>query len=240
MTEKDIKLHYFPDIPVDEPVGTERCECPENGFKRVHFDHIDSSCSDGFQMLKKNTISMATSELAEKEQQAYQKGFIDGEKNCIESRVQQIESVLEGLHQALVRVQNLRQEMHHAIEKEVVELALAIARKVVCREVSTNKDVIVGVAKEALSQVNVPGQITVKLNPSDLQVINDTKSHLTHLKNHIDKLNFEPEDTIPCGGCLIETAMGKIDARLEKQLEMLDEVFQSELQKSAPSDPETA
>ena len=31
-----------------------------------------------------------------------------------------------------------------------------------------------------------------------------------------------------------------IVVRLEKQLEMLDEVFQSELQKSAPSDPETA
>jgi flagellar assembly protein FliH len=240
MPDKDIKLHYFPDIPVDESVGPQRCESQENSFKRVHFDQIDSSCSNGYQVRKENSISITTSELKEMEHQAYQKGFIEGEKTAIESRAQQIESVLEGLHQALVQVQNLRQEMHQAIEKEVVELSLAIARKVVCQEVATNKDVVLGVAKEALSKVKVPGQITVKLNPSDLQVINDTKSHLNHLKNQIDNVSFEPEETIPCGGCLIETTMGKIDARLEKQFEVLEEVFQTELQKSAQSDPETA
>ena len=240
MPEKDIKLHYFPDIPVDEPVGTRRCESEENSFKRVHFDHIDSSCSDGYQVLKKDSISITTSELKEMEHQAYQKGFIEGEKTGIESRARQVESVLAGLHQATAQVQNMRQEMHHAIEKEVVELALAIARKVVCQEVATNKDVVLGVAKEALSKVKVPGQITVKLNPSDLQVINDTKSHLNHLKNQIENVSFESEETIPCGGCVIETTMGKIDARLEKQLEMLEEVFQTELQKSAQSDPEAA
>jgi flagellar assembly protein FliH len=240
MPEKDIKLHYFPDIPVDEPAGPRGCESRENSFKRVHFDQIDSSCSDGYPVLKKDNISITTTELKEKEHQAYQKGFSEGEKNGIELRAQQIESVLEGLHQALVQVQKLRQEMHHAIEKEVVELALAIARKVVCQEVVTNKDVVLGVAKEALSKVKAPGKITVKLNPSDLQVINDTQSHLNHFKDQIENLSFEPEETIACGGCVIETTMGKIDARLEKQFEVLEAVFQTELQKSAQSDPETA
>jgi flagellar assembly protein FliH len=240
MPEKDIKLHYFPDIPVDESGSTQRCESKENSFKRVHLGQIDSSCSDGYQLAKEDSISILPSELKEIEHQAYQKGFTEGEKTGIESCAQQIEPVLEGLHQALVQVQNLRQKMYHAIEKEVVELALAIARKVVCQEVATNKDLVVCVAKEALSKVKVPGQITLKLNPSDLQVINDTKSHLEHLKNHIDKINFESEETIPSGGCVIETTMGKIDARLEKQFEVLEEVFQTELQKSAQSHAETA
>jgi flagellar assembly protein FliH len=240
MSEKDIKLHYFPDIPVDEQSDSLRCESQENSFRRVHLGQIDSSCSDGYPLAKEDSISIPPSELKEIEHQAYQKGFMEGEQTGIASCAQQIESVLESLHQALVQVQNLRQEMYHAIEKEVVELALAIARKVVCQEVTTNKDLVVCVAKEALSKVKVPGQITLKLNPSDLQVINDTKSHLEHLKNHIDKINFESEETIPSGGCVIETTMGKIDARLEKQFEVLEEVFQTELQKSAQSHAETA
>ena len=240
MPDKEIKLHYFPDIPVDAQGVAHRCECQENSFKRVHLGQIDSSCSDGYQSVKEDSISIPPSELKEIERQAYQKGFTEGEKTGIESCTQQIESALEGLHQALVQVQNLRQEMYHAIEKEVVELALAIARKVVCQEVATNKDVVVGVAKEALSKVKVPGQVTVKLNPSDLLVINDTKSHLEHFKNQIDNISFESEETIPSGGCVIETAMGRIDARLEKQFEVLEEVFQTELQKSAQSDAKRA
>jgi flagellar assembly protein FliH len=240
MPDKDIKLHYFPDIPVDEPGNTRRCESRENSFKRVHLGQIDSSSSNGYPLAKEDSISIPPSELKEIEHQAYQKGFMEGEKAGIESCAQQIEPVLQGLHQALVQVQNLRQKMYHAIEKEVVDLALAIARKVVCQEVATNKDVVVGVAKEALSQVKVPGQITVKLNPSDLQVIYETKSHLEHLKNQIENISFESEEAIPCGGCVIETTMGKIDARLEKQFEVLEEVFQTELQKAAQSDAETA
>ena len=240
MTEKDIKLHYFPDIPVDESLATQRCETRESSFKRVHFDQIESSCSDGYRMRKEEHISITSSEQKEMEDRAYQKGFIEGEKAGSESRARQIESGLEGLQQALVQVQNLRQEMLHAIEREVVELALAIARKVVCCEVATNKEVVLGVAKEALGRVKVPGHITVKLNPSDLEVINATKSHLTQLKNQIGQVSFEPEETVACGGCVIETTMGKIDARLEKQFEVLEEVFQAELQKSAQSDQETA
>ena len=241
MPEKEIKLHYFPDIPVDEQGVTRRCECQENSFKRVHLGQVDSACSDGCHPpVKEDSISIPSSELKEIERQAYQKGFAEGEKTGVESCARRIESVLEGLHHALIQVQNLRQEMYHAIEKEVVELALAIARKVVCQEVATNKDLVVGVAKEALSRVKVPGQVTVKLNPSDFQVINGTKSHLEHFKNQIDSISFESEETIPSGGCVIETAMGKIDARLEKQFEVLEEVFQTELQKSVQSDAKRA
>lgn len=236
---RSVKLHYFPDIPVGESSGNRRCESPKNRFKRVHFDQANSSCLDGSQTVKEDTVSITTSSIKEIEHQAYQKGLIEGQKAGIESRTEQIDSVLESLQQTLIQVQNLRQEIYLTIEKEVVELALAIACKVVCQEVTTNKDVVLCVAREALSKVKVPGKITVKLNPSDLEVINDTKRHMNYLRNHIENVTFEPEETISRGGCVIETNMGKIDARLEKQFRVIEEMFQAELLKSTQAIPET-
>lgn len=240
MPERNVKLHYFPDIPQENSSNRRRCEPQENRFNRVYFDRVDSSCSDGCQTVKEDMVSITASRIKEIEDQAYQKGFVAGEKAGLESRTKQIQSVLESLHQALFDLQILRQQIYDTIEKEVVELSLAIARKVVCQEVTTNKDLVVCVAKEALSKVKVPGEITVKLNPSDLQVINDAKSHLGHLLNRIDNVSFEPEETISSGGCVIETNMGEIDARLEKQFQVVEEMFQAELHKSRTSDPETA
>ena len=80
-----------------------------------------------------------------------------------------------------MHIQKLRTEIYHTLEKEVVELALAIARKVVCREVKTNQDVVVCVAKEALSRVEAPGEIIIRLNPSDLQFIKKTKYQIYSL-----------------------------------------------------------
>ena len=135
-----------------------------------------------------------------------------------------------------MHIQKLRTEIYHTLEKEVVELALAIARKVVCREVKTNQDVVVCVAKEALSRVEAPGEIIIRLNPSDLQFIKQTKYQISTLLEHVDKVTFESEDSISSGGCVIETNMGEIDARIEKQLHVVEEMFHSEISKSGPED----
>ncbi|MCK5205137.1 MAG: hypothetical protein KAR15_14740 [Desulfobacterales bacterium] len=41
-------------------------------------------------------------------------------------------------------------------------------------------------------------------------------------------MRFEAEDSIQSGGCLIETDMGDIDARIEKQFQAIEESFQIE------------
>jgi flagellar assembly protein FliH len=235
---RSIKLHYFPDIPVGESSGNRRCESSKNRFKRVHFDQANSFCLDRNQNVKEDTVSITTSSIKEIEHQAYQKGFLEGQKAGIESRAGQIDSMLGILRQTLIQAQKLQKEIYLTVEKEVVALVLAIARKVVCQEVTTNKDVVLCVAKEALSKVRVPGEITVKLNPFDLEVINDTKRPMSYFRNHIENVTFQPEETISRGGCVIETNMGTIDARLEKQFRVIEEMFQAEMLKSTQSIPE--
>ena len=106
----------------------------------------------------------------------------------------------------------------------------------VCQEVKTNKEVVVCVAKAALSRVEAPGKIKIKLNPADLQFIQETKNQISALLEHVDKVSFEAEDAISSGGCVIETNMGEIDARIEKQLHIVEEMFHSEISKSGPED----
>ena len=122
----------------------------------------------------------------------------------------------------------MRREIHRKIEKEVAQLAVSIAKKIVCHEVKTTEETVVCVAREALSRVEDPGKIKVKLNPADLQFIQDTKSQLSHLLDDVESIRFEAEDSIQSGGCLIETDMGDIDARIEKQFQAIEESFQIE------------
>jgi len=113
----------------------------------------------------------------------------------------------------------------------VVELALAIAQKVICREISTDRETVVHVAKKALATVDDPGRIKIKLNPSDLQFINETKYQLSNLTANVNHVAFEAEESIQSGGCIIETELGEIDARIEKQLQAIEESFRSAMAK---------
>ena len=109
----------------------------------------------------------------------------------------------------------------------VVELALAIAQKVIYREISIAQETVVHVAKEALVKVDDPGRIIIKMNPSDLQFINETKYPLSKLTVDVNHIALEAEESIQSGGCIIETELGEIDARIEKQLQAIEESFRS-------------
>jgi flagellar biosynthesis/type III secretory pathway protein FliH len=241
------RLHYFPDIPVDGQVGVRRCSPPEDNFQRSHYDSSDAACSesasgiDGPDHLYKKRRLTAD----EREVQAYQKGFTDGKAEGLvegqnkgfEQGAQKIKPLLSSVEEALIQLNKIREETYEQIEKEVVELALAIAQKVICHEITTDRETVVCVAREALAKVDDPGKIKIKMSPADLQFINETKDQLSNLISDIDNVTLEAEDSIQSGGCVIETDLGEIDARIEKQLQAVEESFRSTMEKSNTLDP---
>ena len=229
------RLHYFPDIPVDGQVGVRHCAPAQDDFQRTQYDSNDAACQDpaasddGRRPFARRTALTA----AEREEQAYQKGlaegnqqgFNDGEQKGFEQASRKIEPLITAIQQAVKKLTALREETYQQIETEVVELALAIARKVICREVSTDKETVVCVAREALAKVDDPGKIKIKMNPADLQFINETKYQLSNLIADVNSVTIEAEENIQSGGCVIETDSGQIDARIEKQLQAVEESF---------------
>jgi flagellar assembly protein FliH len=231
----NIRLHYFPDIPVDGQLGVRGCGPVQDKFQRTQYDSDDPACladqadADGRRSLARRAALTAD----EREEQAYHKGFADGKAQGLdegqgtglELGTQKIEPLISAIKEALIQLNAIREETYRQLEKEVVELALAIAEKVICREIATDKETVVCVAKEALAKVDDPGKVKIKMNPSDLKFINETKYQLANLIPDVNNVTFEAEENIESGGCIIETELGEIDARIEKQLQAVKESF---------------
>jgi flagellar assembly protein FliH len=226
----ELHLHYFPNIPVDESSDECRGLTPNREFQRAHFENTGSDCAVEEPASDAEEIPAQAKGPSEEELKkvAFQKGFAEGQRVGFESGAKKVDPVINSLGQALVQLQNIRKEIHQELENEVAQLALAIAEKIVCHEVKTNQETVVCVAREALNRVENPGKIKIKLNPEDLQFINDTKSQLSQVLHNVDNIHFEAADSIQSGGCLIETDRGDIDARIEKQLQAIKESFQTQ------------
>jgi flagellar assembly protein FliH len=223
--QDSFRLHYFPDIPVEEPADTECSPSSDSGFQRIHFKNKNATCSDESQAPGSTETPEEKKELSidEIKSSAFQQGFGEGEKVGFEAGTKRVDPLINSFNQGLEQLKNIRREILQKIEKEVAQLALSIAKKVVCHEVKTTEETVVCVAREALSRVENPGKIKVKLNPADLQFMQDTKSQLSDFLDDVESIRFEAEDSIQSGGCLIETDMGDIDARIEKQLQAIEE-----------------
>ena len=127
------RLHYFPNIPVDEPLKPCAGRTHNSDFERSLFKNMDLDpvCPDD-----EVAPQISESRAEDKEPScddikeiAFQKGFLEGKKVGFESGAKKADSVIDGLRQALAQLENLRQEIYQEIEKEVAQLALSIARR---------------------------------------------------------------------------------------------------------------
>ena len=239
--QTSFRLHYFPDIPVDGRLGVRRCGSDQAKFQRTQYDsheaaRLDSAADVG---VRKALARKAAMSADQREEQAYRNGFEEGRARGVregetagfERGTQKIEPLINSITEVLIQLDAIRKETFHQIEKEVAELALAIAQKVICREVATDRETVVCVAREALAKVDDPGKITIKMNPADLHFINETKYQLANVIADVKNVTFKGEKAIQRGGCIIETELGEIDARIEKQLEAIKESFLDNMEK---------
>jgi flagellar assembly protein FliH len=119
------------------------------------------------------------------------------------------------------------------VEADLVQLALAVARKIVDREVSLGPEAVTRIIRQALSRVEHAGRIVIKLNPTDLELLADIKPRLLSGLPEGGRAAFEADAGIARGGCLIETDVGEVDARIERQFQVVEETFRAELDQEA-------
>lgn len=107
----------------------------------------------------------------------------------------------------------LRKTMTARAERELIRLSIEIAKTIVHREVTTDNEVVMTLVRMALSRLQNRTAARVVLNPEDFAYVNE---HLERLEtNHAIDLVSDP--AIGRGGCLVQTDLGDVDARVEQQ-----------------------
>jgi flagellar assembly protein FliH len=163
-------------------------------------------------------------------EQAYAKGFVEGRKVGEEVQQEKLKEALKSLYAVMAELEAAKAELYHDAERQAVELALMIARKIVCREVSIDGDMIFRVLREALKKVSDQKEIHVKMHPFDLQAVKEAEFDVPRPSEGNGHVFLEPGDAICRGECVIETNFGVIDARMESQLQTVEESLRLMLQ----------
>lgn len=128
----------------------------------------------------------------------------------------------EGREEGLGEFSEKVMEAGHAKEKvlreaepEIVRMVMDIAEKVIGREIK--KGAVVDVVRKAIRE-SVGQKIVVRVNTLDMEVIRGKEAELLAELDKVHSLSVREDETVPLGGCIIETELGTVDARLEVQL----------------------
>ena len=154
---------------------------------------------------------------ADLERDAFAKGFAQGERAGAEAAAKRGEAMLRRLTQTLEEITGLREQMIKQTEEQMVRLALAVARRVVHREVTLDRDLLVAMARVALDRLGESAKVTVRLNPEDYQATVGAQSAAwngTHVSVVADA-------RVARGGCRIDSDFGALDAGIDAQIQEL-------------------
>lgn len=153
--------------------------------------------------------------LAALEREAFAKGYEQGERAGAEAAAQRGEAILRRLTQTVEELTTLRAKMIHQTERQMVQLALAVARRVVHREVSLDQDLLIAMARVALDRLGDSAQVTIRLHPEEYEATGAARvAHLTSA--HVTVV---PDARVPRGGCRLESNVGALDAGVDAQLQ---------------------
>jgi flagellar assembly protein FliH len=175
------------------------------------------------------------------EQDVYCRGFSDGEKSGFEqgeragldAAASRTGGLVQSLEQLLADVEQLQRRACRDLESEIVRLVLDVARKVVGREVHNDVEAVAGIVRDAVNRVEHAEQITIRMNPGDLQRLAELKPRLLDELAETGRARFEADAAITSGGCRVESDSGDIDARLEQRFKIVEEAFRAEWNKDA-------
>lgn len=161
------------------------------------------------------------------EKEAYERGFAAGEKAGFELGRQKADVLFSGIAKVLDRLSTLKKSLCAPCEKEMVELTIAISKKVIQRELEIKKETVLECVKAALKSVVAGGEITIKANPKDLAVLLQYKGEIAKYGDGVKGVKLEADESVARGGCLIDTNFGEIDASMDSVMAEIEEKLKS-------------
>lgn len=157
------------------------------------------------------TQSRLEEQLAAARQAGYHEGEAAGRAACRKEVEEAARQMAQAVRNALGEKARLRSEA----EREVVQISLAIAAKILRREVRIDPGVALGLVKAAMETVSA----------REIQSVRTTPAMAQHLSAALSKLGIPegvrvvPDASLELGGLVVETVRGEVDASLETQFE---------------------
>jgi flagellar assembly protein FliH len=144
----------------------------------------------------------------------YGEGIIQAEQEVRaqwESMLTEAKSILDSAYQ-------MKEQIIQESEPFLVELSTAIAEKIISKQLTVSPDWSLDLIRKSLQRRREQGVITLCVSPHHLTFVQAAREELSLAIDSQAELQIVPDVSVKDPGCVIRSAFGSIDARIDTQL----------------------
>lgn len=165
--------------------------------------------------------SFAETDMVAQRRAAYQEGMALAR--------QESEALALRFRQTIEELTLAREQAVRSCERDLVRLALTIAREVLMADIPGREQFTQRMAEHALNLMGDAQTMTLRLAPRDLAAMRQHKPELLRRAG----LNWVEDTTVQLGGVVVEADRGKLDATIEGRLALMAQKLLSENQQES-------
>ena len=205
----------WPATAVDSPLGGFAAEAHGSPYRST------SNQSDNELAALKEEIADARAETAQREQEAFAAGKREGDAMARQALDERLEAELGELRGLLQELNLAGPKLRKQTEEELVRLSVAIARRVLHRELTVDPTALQGLVKAAFE----------RLDRREIKAIRTDANSVASVKRIVEGLGAPgsveviADVSLRPGSLIIEVPRGQLDASLETQLVEIERGF---------------
>ncbi len=195
----------------------------EFGRKLTHYEETRRAAVDAdIRHYRQTMLQAVDQEMSTLRQQGYQAGVDAGKQKGESDYTDMIKTVFDLLN----HIQQAAVAHFNQHEGAIVELAVAIAEKLLHGSIADNPERIQPIINDAIRRITDKNRVIIKVNPEDAPATRHYREHILATLTDIRSLEVTEDPTQSRGGCIIETQLGFIDASLKTKIATLHAVIQ--------------
>jgi flagellar assembly protein FliH len=142
----------------------------------------------------------------------------------LEDRVtKRMEALLPALEQVVDQIDDAKGEILARWEHSALSVIIAIAQRVIRRELNQQPEIALDLIGEALRLATGATDIALHVSPADYENMRPQIEKLSATLARLSPNQIVADPTVSIGGCRVETRFGSIDAQVESQLRRIEE-----------------
>jgi len=147
-------------------------------------------------------------------QSGYERGFDAGRRE----EAARVDAAVARLAATIEELASSRRRLRRQAEQDVLKLAVAIARRVLHRELQADPEAMLGLVKAALDGLDAREVEQVRVSPQDAPAV---RAHLERLRPEF-RFEVAPDTKLERGAAVFETRRGTLDASVDTQLQEIE------------------
>lgn len=155
----------------------------------------------------------------EAQQQGFEEGFTKGKVEAQSKLEDEYQGKLDQVKHLIQVAYEQKEEIISEAEPFLLELSTVIASQIVKQELESYPQKFVELIKQHILRFKEKERITVCVHPDDFSFIQSQRAHLVAVVNGETEIKIIPDHSVSSKGCIIRTAYGSVDARIDTQIE---------------------